>query len=54
MITRRIRKLRANVEINTQNLRENALESLKELFNMAKTSQKTKTSNSNKDKPGRA
>jgi len=25
MITRRIRKLRANVEINTQNLRENAL-----------------------------
>lgn len=36
MITHRIRRLRANVEINTQNLRENALESLKELFNMAK------------------
>lgn len=26
MITHRIRKLRANVEINTQNLRENSLE----------------------------
>jgi hypothetical protein len=54
MITRRIRKLRANVEINAQNLRENALESLKELFNMEKNLAKKKTSNSNKDKPGRA
>jgi hypothetical protein len=36
MITRRIRKLTANVEINTQNLRQNAPENLKELFNTAK------------------
>jgi predicted ArsR family transcriptional regulator len=37
MLKNRIRKLRAQVKTDTQKMREDALQNLQELFNMAKT-----------------